>query len=127
MTKRNATYLLIFVVIATFMTSCAPDGYEPNESGFFSGIWHGFIIVFSLIGKLFGADIGYHRNRWFWWRRICSKKIKNTHNKQYYYLSFYLICHMANFIRSFCILVCFGYFISTFFQNSSWQSIMECY
>jgi hypothetical protein len=60
MTKRNATYLLIFVVIATFMTSCAPEGYEPNESGFFSGIWHGFIIVFSLIGKLFGADIGIY-------------------------------------------------------------------
>lgn len=42
------------------MTSCAPEGYEHNESGFFSGLWHGFIIVFSLIGKLFGADIGIY-------------------------------------------------------------------
>jgi|TARA_B110000977_G_C10825313_1_gene395891 hypothetical protein len=60
MTKRNATYLLMFVVIATCMTSCAPEGYKSHESGFFSGLWHGFIIVFSLIGKLFGADIGIY-------------------------------------------------------------------
>jgi hypothetical protein len=60
MTKRIATYLLLFVVITTCLTSCAPEGYETNESGFFSGLWHGFIIVFSLIGKLFGADIGIY-------------------------------------------------------------------
>jgi len=47
MTKRNATYLLMFVVLATCMTSCAPERYESSESGFFSGLWHGFIIVFS--------------------------------------------------------------------------------
>ena len=60
MTRRNLTYLLMFVVIATCMTSCAPEGYESHESGFLSGLWHGFIIVFSLIGKLFGADIGIY-------------------------------------------------------------------
>ena len=60
MNRRNLTYLLMFVVIATCMTSCAPEGYESHESGFFSGLWHGFIIVFSLIGKLFGADIGVY-------------------------------------------------------------------
>lgn len=60
MTKRNFSYLLIFVVLATCMTSCAPQGYESHESGFWDGLWHGFIIVFSLIGKLFGADIGIY-------------------------------------------------------------------
>ena len=60
MTKRNITQLLIFVAFATFMNSCASDSYESHESGFFSGLWHGFIIIFSLIGKLFGADIGLY-------------------------------------------------------------------
>jgi len=60
MYKRNLSYFLMFVVIATFMTSCAPEGYESHESGFFSGLWHGFLIVFSLIGKLFGSDIGIY-------------------------------------------------------------------
>jgi hypothetical protein len=60
MTKKIATYLLLFVVFTTCLTSCAPEGYETKESGFFSGLWHGFIIVFSLIGKLFGADIGIY-------------------------------------------------------------------
>lgn len=60
MTKRNVIFLLTFFALATCMTSCAPAGYESNKSGFFSGLWHGFIIMFSLIGKLFGADIGIY-------------------------------------------------------------------
>jgi len=60
MTKKKAIYLLMFVLIATCMTSCAPKGFESHECGFFSGIWHGIIIVFSLIGKLFGAEIGIY-------------------------------------------------------------------
>lgn len=59
--KTKKIYYLTFIIIAlTCLYSCAPKGYESNESGFFSGIWHGFIFVFSLIGKLFGADIGIY-------------------------------------------------------------------
>ena len=50
----------MLILLTNCMTSCAPGGYESYESGFFSGLWHGFIIVFSLIGKLFGADIGIY-------------------------------------------------------------------
>jgi hypothetical protein len=60
MKKRN---LLIFILLLIFLinlTSCAPSGYESSKAGFFSGLWHGFIIVFSLIGKLFGAGIGIY-------------------------------------------------------------------
>jgi hypothetical protein len=60
MKKMNLIYLFAFVIIATSLTSCAPQGYESHESGFFSGLWHGFIAGFSLIGKLFGADIGVY-------------------------------------------------------------------
>ena len=66
------TFRIIFslFVIITLFSSCAPEGYSSNESGFFSGIWHGIIFVFSLIGKLFGADIGiYAENNsgFFYW------------------------------------------------------------
>ncbi|NVK53840.1 MAG: hypothetical protein HWD85_12965 [Flavobacteriaceae bacterium] len=60
MNKKNVTYLFLFVALATLLTSCAPEGYESHESGFFAGIWHGLIIVFSIIGKIFGADIGIY-------------------------------------------------------------------
>jgi hypothetical protein len=59
--KTNKIALLLLVVLCiTTLTSCAPNGYESDKSGFFSGIWHGIIIVFSLVGKLFGRDIGIY-------------------------------------------------------------------
>jgi tetrahydromethanopterin S-methyltransferase subunit G len=61
---------LILLLVMINLTSCAPSGYESHEAGFFSGIWHGIIIVFSLIGKLFGADIGIyaeHNTGFFYW------------------------------------------------------------
>ena len=61
---------LLLLVCMICISSCAPKGYESEEAGFLSGIWHGFIIVFSLIGKLFGADIGIyaeHNSGFFYW------------------------------------------------------------
>jgi len=59
--KNNFVFLSIFFIICFFsLTSCAPSGYVYKEAGFFSGIWHGFIFIFSLIGKIFGADIGIY-------------------------------------------------------------------
>lgn len=66
--KNFKLILLLFICIITI--SCAPKGYSTDEAGFFSGVWHGFIIVFSLIGKLFGADIGIyaeHNSGFFYW------------------------------------------------------------
>ena len=58
-TNKIAIILLVILCITT-LTSCAANGYESDKSGFFSVIWHGIIIVFSLIGKLFGRDIGIY-------------------------------------------------------------------
>ena len=60
----------ILIICLTSLTSSAPNGYVSHEAGFFSGLWHGFILVFSLIGKLFGADIGIyaeHNTGFFYW------------------------------------------------------------
>lgn len=68
---KNKTIILLFLLfgVACF-SSCAPKGYVSHEAGFFSGIWHGFILIFSLIGKLFGADISIyaeHNSGFFYW------------------------------------------------------------
>ena len=57
---KTNTYILPLILISVLLVSCAPEGYESKEAGFFSGIWHGMIVIFSLIGKLFGADIGIY-------------------------------------------------------------------
>ncbi len=68
-TKKTISILILLAVIIS-LTSCAPANYAHSEAGFFSGIWHGIIFVFSLIGKLFGANIGLyaeHNSGFFYW------------------------------------------------------------
>lgn len=70
MKKTAPLKLFILFAFAFLLISCAPKGYSYNEAGFFTGIWHGFIIIFSLIGKLFGANIGIyaeHNSGFFYW------------------------------------------------------------
>lgn len=68
--KRLITYSLLVISTILILTSCAPKGPTPDEYGFFSGIWHGIVWPFALIGKLFGSDIGlYAENNsgFFYW------------------------------------------------------------
>jgi hypothetical protein len=70
MKAKKIVIVLVMLVFLMSLSSCAPKGYESSESGFFSGIWHGLIIIFSLIGKLFGANIGIyaeHNSGFFYW------------------------------------------------------------
>ena len=60
MKKNKIIILLLLVILMISFSSCAPSGYEEKAAGFFSGLWHGMIIIFSLIGKLFGGDIGIY-------------------------------------------------------------------
>lgn len=60
MKSRKYLFSLALIVCVLSLSSCAPSGYEESRAGFLSGLWHGFIIMFSLIGKLIGADIGIY-------------------------------------------------------------------
>lgn len=56
---RKITLILILVVI---FTGCADiisveDCVNSEPYGFWSGLWHGWIILFSWIGSLFSNDI----------------------------------------------------------------------
>ena len=65
-TMRNFKYCLILAVIAfVLMNSCAniPDcehkPYDP-ENMLLLGIYHALILPFSVVGKVFGLNIGIH-------------------------------------------------------------------
>ena len=48
----------LFVFVLLLLSSLALEMPENSyESGFISGIWHGFIAPFSLIGMLFDSEI----------------------------------------------------------------------
>lgn len=58
--KMNLITLLFFSTL--FFIGCAEkiEVRFPNnayEYGFFSGLWHGFIAPFSLLGMFFDADV----------------------------------------------------------------------
>lgn len=44
----------------TCLSSCAPEHYSASTYGFFYGLLHGVIIIFALIGKLIGLDVGIY-------------------------------------------------------------------
>ncbi|MDT0688762.1 hypothetical protein RM549_03145 [Salegentibacter sp. F188] len=59
MDRKKLITKVLFLFLILSLTSCAPAGVTENEYGFFAGIWHGFILTFSLIGRfIFGYDIG---------------------------------------------------------------------
>jgi hypothetical protein len=60
MKRITLNKLLLIVVLLIFISSCAPSGYSEDDYGFFSGIWHGICIPFTIIGKIFGMDIGLY-------------------------------------------------------------------
>jgi hypothetical protein len=56
------TYFLILAMLLVFFSGCAEKievVFPANayEYGFFSGLWHGFIAPFSLIGMFFDMDV----------------------------------------------------------------------
>lgn len=62
--------IALFCLLTLLFTSCAPSEFTEEPAGFFSGLWHGFIIFFSAIGKLFGFDVGIHavhNTGWPYW------------------------------------------------------------
>ena len=70
MKNKKILRALVILFILTTLTSCAPEGGSSHEYGFFGGIWHGFIWLFSVIGKLFGRDIGLYADNnsgFFYW------------------------------------------------------------
>jgi hypothetical protein len=61
--------LLAFVLLVLFLvTGCAPTpdhftdgpGNEGDVAGFWKGLWHGFIVLFTFIVSLFTDSVGIY-------------------------------------------------------------------
>ncbi len=52
------------------LINCAPKGYTSHSAGFFEGLWHGFIIVFSVTGKKIGIYASHNTGVTYWLRFI---------------------------------------------------------
>lgn len=52
-TGRTLAFVLLFVVLLLGGCATRSAGAVDNPPGFFSGLLHGFIILFSFIGSLF--------------------------------------------------------------------------
>lgn len=63
MKKVNLTMLLILSLSIILFSSCAHQQPQIEHCltgttyGFWGGLWHGFIAVFTFIGHLFNSDI----------------------------------------------------------------------
>ncbi len=54
----NSLFVFVLLLVSSCATRLALEMPENSyESGFISGIWHGFIAPFSLIGMLFDSEI----------------------------------------------------------------------
>lgn len=73
MNRKKVLMLTFMLVMAMLLLSgCVPgDGSKtPDDpAGFFSGVWHGWIALFSLIYSLFNSRIGIYEvyNTGFWY------------------------------------------------------------
>ena len=68
--RKNIIQLGFVFLVLIFFSSCAPEGNTIREYGFFSGILHGFVFIFVVIGKIFNADVGIyavHNSGTFYW------------------------------------------------------------
>lgn len=59
---KKRTHYLILAMLLVFFSGCAEKievvfSANAYEYGFFSGLWHGFIDPFSLIGMFFDMDV----------------------------------------------------------------------
>jgi len=51
---------LFFLTLIVGVVSCAPEKLTIEDHGFFSGLWHGLVAFFSVIGKSLGLKIGVY-------------------------------------------------------------------
>jgi hypothetical protein len=65
---KNVAPFLVLIVLALAIAGCAPGANEmansPNAAGevagFWPGLWHGFIALFTFIGSLFSDAVNVY-------------------------------------------------------------------
>lgn len=62
MKTRKLTGFLLIAIIAMLITSCVPGGekFQETTAGFWMGLWHGLISLFTFIIGLFVEGVGIY-------------------------------------------------------------------
>lgn len=56
-------YVLFLALAALLLAGCAPNNHPATPAGgagFFQGIWHGFIVLFTFVVSLFNDNVGIY-------------------------------------------------------------------
>ncbi|MCL2371867.1 MAG: hypothetical protein FWC78_00505 [Defluviitaleaceae bacterium] len=72
MQKRIICICAMLLLLGFALTGCVPGGgayYYENPAGFFWGLWHGVIVIFTLIGSIFSDTVTIYEayNTGFWY------------------------------------------------------------
>lgn len=61
-TKISKKNILLLAMIILVFASCAPgnERYELVQAGFWMGLWHGFISLFTFIISLFNENVNIY-------------------------------------------------------------------
>lgn len=69
--RKRALLILLVIVTMVLLTTCMPNpsrAAHPSPSGFFMGVWHGWIAPISLIVGFFNDTTRvYDPNNTGWW------------------------------------------------------------
>jgi len=62
---KRLVLIVVFIVLAVLMTSCAPgpntaDIGGGDVAGFWLGLWQGFTMLFTFLISLFNSDVGIY-------------------------------------------------------------------
>jgi hypothetical protein len=65
---KKILFVACAVLVVMALASCAPgpnnmlgtENSEGDEAGFFKGLWHGFIMLFTFIISLFTEDVNVY-------------------------------------------------------------------
>jgi hypothetical protein len=83
---------IALLLVVLLLSSCADTGaaYSEDGPGFWTGLWHGFIVIFALIGHLFDSSIRVYaapnNGGWYDFGFVCGAILwcseGNRHRKQ---------------------------------------------
>lgn len=68
--KRSKTLIACVLPVLILVSSCAPNvattagatGADGDQAGFWKGLWHGFIVLFTFIISLFKDNVGIYES-----------------------------------------------------------------
>jgi hypothetical protein len=66
--KTHAAISMMVLLALFFATGCAPSAHqvadaheiESDRAGFWKGLWHGFIVLFTFVVSLFNDGVGVY-------------------------------------------------------------------